>query len=185
MDPLDGTTNFAHGHPFHAVSVGCAVGERPVLGAVAAGGVLYVIASGAPDFEVSSGFAGLGETADQLLVVGDLGDLFLVQGRREAPGRAVEIRVRVGDRDEDRQLVRRDPDRERRRLRGDGDVAAPEDAHTVVLLLPAGTSAHMEAGIASGLGKHLVLIGEPAKPETLYLIFDECFSSVGAFLETI
>jgi myo-inositol-1(or 4)-monophosphatase len=35
-DPLDGTTNFVHGHPFWAVSVGLVEGGRPVLGAVVA-----------------------------------------------------------------------------------------------------------------------------------------------------
>ena len=34
VDPLDGTTNFVHGHPFHAVSVGLAVRGTPVLGAI-------------------------------------------------------------------------------------------------------------------------------------------------------
>jgi myo-inositol-1(or 4)-monophosphatase len=36
VDPLDGTTNFAHGHPFWAVSIGLARGDQPVLGAVRA-----------------------------------------------------------------------------------------------------------------------------------------------------
>lgn len=35
-DPLDGTTNFVHGHPFWAVSVGLCIARRPVLGAVVA-----------------------------------------------------------------------------------------------------------------------------------------------------
>jgi myo-inositol-1(or 4)-monophosphatase len=35
-DPLDGTTNFAHGHPFFAVSVGLMVGSEAVLGVVVA-----------------------------------------------------------------------------------------------------------------------------------------------------
>ncbi|MGD0678865.1 MAG: inositol monophosphatase family protein [Polyangiaceae bacterium] len=36
VDPIDGTTNFVHGHPFWCVSVGLTVGGRPVLGAVVA-----------------------------------------------------------------------------------------------------------------------------------------------------
>lgn len=36
VDPIDGTTNFVHGHPFYCVSVGLLVGESPVLGAVVA-----------------------------------------------------------------------------------------------------------------------------------------------------
>jgi myo-inositol-1(or 4)-monophosphatase len=36
VDPLDGTTNFVHGHPFHAVSIGLLWDDRPALGAVVA-----------------------------------------------------------------------------------------------------------------------------------------------------
>ena len=37
VDPLDGTTNFVHGHPFYCVSIGLVVGEgAPVVGAVVA-----------------------------------------------------------------------------------------------------------------------------------------------------
>lgn len=36
VDPLDGTTNFVHGHPFYCVSIGLLVGKTPVLGAVVA-----------------------------------------------------------------------------------------------------------------------------------------------------
>lgn len=36
VDPLDGTTNFVHGHPFYCVSVGLLAGLDPVLGAVVA-----------------------------------------------------------------------------------------------------------------------------------------------------
>jgi len=36
VDPLDGTTNFAHGHPFFSVSIALYDGDRPVLGVVVA-----------------------------------------------------------------------------------------------------------------------------------------------------
>jgi myo-inositol-1(or 4)-monophosphatase len=36
VDPLDGTTNFVHGHFFYCVSVGLVVGRRPLLGVVVA-----------------------------------------------------------------------------------------------------------------------------------------------------
>lgn len=36
VDPIDGTTNFVHGHPFWCVSVGLTERGRPVLGAVVA-----------------------------------------------------------------------------------------------------------------------------------------------------
>lgn len=65
------------------------------------------------------------------------------------------------------------------------DLEGLKAADTVVLLLPAGTSAHIEAGIAFGLGKKLILIGEPEKPETLYYIFNERHDAPEGFLETI
>ncbi len=37
VDPLDGTTNFIHQHPFHCASVAVAVDGRPVAGAVVSG----------------------------------------------------------------------------------------------------------------------------------------------------
>ncbi|MGO8999512.1 MAG: inositol monophosphatase family protein [Polyangiaceae bacterium] len=36
VDPIDGTTNFVHGHPFYCVSIGLVVGVLPVVGAVVA-----------------------------------------------------------------------------------------------------------------------------------------------------
>jgi myo-inositol-1(or 4)-monophosphatase len=36
VDPIDGTTNFVHGHPFWCVSVGLVLGGRPLLGAIVA-----------------------------------------------------------------------------------------------------------------------------------------------------
>jgi myo-inositol-1(or 4)-monophosphatase len=36
VDPIDGTTNFVHGHPFWCVSVGLALAGRPLLGVVVA-----------------------------------------------------------------------------------------------------------------------------------------------------
>lgn len=34
VDPIDGTTNFVHGFPFSAVSIGLAVNKTPVVGVV-------------------------------------------------------------------------------------------------------------------------------------------------------
>jgi myo-inositol-1(or 4)-monophosphatase len=36
VDPIDGTTNFAHGHPFFAVSIGLCHRHRPILGVILA-----------------------------------------------------------------------------------------------------------------------------------------------------
>ena len=35
IDPLDGTTNFTHGYPFFATSIGLTFQQQPVLGAIA------------------------------------------------------------------------------------------------------------------------------------------------------
>jgi myo-inositol-1(or 4)-monophosphatase len=47
VDPVDGTTNYAHGHPFSCVSIGLAERGTPVLGVVHAP-MLGVIWSGGP-----------------------------------------------------------------------------------------------------------------------------------------
>ena len=65
------------------------------------------------------------------------------------------------------------------------DLKGLKEAESVILLLPAGTSAHIEAGIAYGLGKELILIGQPEKPETLYLIFNKRFDTIEEFLKSI
>lgn len=65
------------------------------------------------------------------------------------------------------------------------DLAGLKNAEKVILLQPGGLSAHMEAGIAFGLGKSLIMVGEPTKPETLYLMFEERYSSADDFLYSI
>jgi len=65
------------------------------------------------------------------------------------------------------------------------DLNGLVNAEVIALLLPAGNSAHMEAGIAYGLHKKLILIGKPEKPETLYYIFNEHYDSPEDFLKTI
>ncbi len=65
------------------------------------------------------------------------------------------------------------------------DMDALKNAETVVMLLPAGKAAHMEAGAAYGLGKKLVLIGEVENPETLYLMFEKRYPTIESFLETL
>jgi nucleoside 2-deoxyribosyltransferase len=65
------------------------------------------------------------------------------------------------------------------------DLKGLKNADKVILFLPAGTSAHIEIGIAFGLGKPLILIGEPEKPESLYLIFKERYRNADEFLKSI
>ncbi len=65
------------------------------------------------------------------------------------------------------------------------DMEGLLNAETVVFLLPGGISAHIEAGIAHGKGKKVILIGEPEKAETLYYIFDEYYKTSEEFLESV
>ena len=65
------------------------------------------------------------------------------------------------------------------------DLDGLKNAQKVIVLLPAGNSVHIEAGIAFGLGKKLILIGEPEKPDSLYLIFKERYKTVEDFLGSI
>jgi len=67
----------------------------------------------------------------------------------------------------------------------EADLDGLKNADTVIMLLPAGNSVHIEAGIAYGLGKKLILIGEPEKPDSLYLIFKERYKDIDDFLKTV
>ena len=53
------------------------------------------------------------------------------------------------------------------------------------MLLPAGKSCHVEAGVAYGLGKKCILIGEQKEAESLYLIFNEVYATENDFLKTL
>ncbi len=65
VDPLDGTTNFVHGHPFWCVSVGLVAGDRPLLGVVVA-----------PCLRLEwTGAAGLASRNGEPCRVSDVGDL--------------------------------------------------------------------------------------------------------------
>ncbi len=65
------------------------------------------------------------------------------------------------------------------------DMDGLKNADTIVMLLPAGKAAHMEAGAAYGLGKKMILIGEVENPETLYLMFEKRYPTIESFLETL
>jgi len=64
----------------------------------------------------------------------------------------------------------------------DQDMDALRKSESFVLLLPAGKSAHIEAGTAYGLGKRLIQIGNQKAAESLYLIFDRVSPDIDAFL---
>jgi mRNA-degrading endonuclease HigB of HigAB toxin-antitoxin module len=65
------------------------------------------------------------------------------------------------------------------------DMQAERNSDNFILLLPAGKSCHIEAGVAYGLGKKCILIGEQKEAESLYLIFQEIYNTEEEFLNTI
>ena len=54
---------------------------------------------------------------------------------------------------------------------------ALQNSRNLLLVLPAGKAAHIESGIAYGLGKKCYAIGEYEATDTLYNIFEEIFST--------
>lgn len=60
-----------------------------------------------------------------------------------------------------------------------------KESDVVILLLPAGISSHLEAGISYGWGKKLILIGPINKPEIVYLIFDKIYLDMSSFLQDL
>lgn len=67
----------------------------------------------------------------------------------------------------------------------DVDMNALKESEALILLLPAGKSAHLEAGVAYGMGKHCIVIGEQKKTESLYLIFNEFYDSADDFIRSL
>ncbi len=67
------------------------------------------------------------------------------------------------------------------------DLNGLKNSDNFLLVLPAGKSAHIEAGIAYGLGKKCYAIGEYDVTDSLYLIFDKIFKNeneLKSFLES-
>ncbi len=56
------------------------------------------------------------------------------------------------------------------------DMEGEKASKNLLLVLPAGKSAHIEAGIAYGMGKKCYAIGEYDVTDSLYLIFDKIFA---------
>lgn len=55
------------------------------------------------------------------------------------------------------------------------DLEGEKNSNNLLLILPAGKAAHIEAGIAYGLGKKCYAIGEYEATDTLYNIFEKIF----------
>lgn len=65
-------------------------------------------------------------------------------------------------------------------------MEAEKNSENFLLVLPAGKSGHIEAGVAYGMGKKCYAIGEFDATDSLYNIFEEIFSSkeeLKSFLE--
>jgi hypothetical protein len=62
-------------------------------------------------------------------------------------------------------------------------MGALKSSAALVLVFPVGFSGHMELGAAYGMGKPCYGVGEPSKPETLYLMLDEIFPDKTSFQE--
>jgi len=60
------------------------------------------------------------------------------------------------------------------------DMQAQRDSDNFLLVLPAGISGHVEAGIAYGVGKKCYAVGVTEKTETLYNIFEYIFPDLNA-----
>ncbi len=68
------------------------------------------------------------------------------------------------------------------------DMEAERNSKNLLLVLPAGKSGHIEAGVAYGLGKKCYAIGEYEATDSLYNIFENIFSNkeeLSKFLENI
>ena len=57
------------------------------------------------------------------------------------------------------------------------DLDGEKNSKNLLLVLPAGKAAHIEAGIAYGLGKKCYAIGEYEATDTLYNIFESIFEN--------
>jgi hypothetical protein len=67
------------------------------------------------------------------------------------------------------------------------DKGALDWCDTLVLVMPCGRSAHLEAGYASGQGKTVIVLLREDKfePELMYLLLTRCVTSVPELLEAL
>lgn len=65
------------------------------------------------------------------------------------------------------------------------DMEGLTASKALILVFPSGLAAHMEVGVAYGMGKKCYAIGQPEKPETLYLMFDKIFPDVDQLIKEL
>lgn len=62
-------------------------------------------------------------------------------------------------------------------------MEAEKNSENLLLVLPAGKSGHIEAGVAYGMGKKCYAIGEFDATDSLYNIFEEIFENENELIE--
>jgi hypothetical protein len=65
------------------------------------------------------------------------------------------------------------------------DMKGIRNSKEFIMLLPIGKSGHIEAGVAYGLGKKCILIGQQKETESNYLIFSKVYSTIDDFVESL
>lgn len=65
------------------------------------------------------------------------------------------------------------------------DLTGLEESDVFIMLLPAGKTSHIAAGIAYGFGKHLILIGNLDYAESHYFVFDADFKTIEDYISTL
>jgi len=64
----------------------------------------------------------------------------------------------------------------------DSDLAGLTQCDCFIMLMPAGRGVHMQAGIAYGFNKQMVLIGELESVEVHYMMFDQWHKNIESYL---
>jgi hypothetical protein len=65
------------------------------------------------------------------------------------------------------------------------DMEPLKESEALILLLPAGKSGHIEAGIMYGWGRKCIVIGEVEETDSLYLIFSEDYPDIDNFISSL
>lgn len=65
------------------------------------------------------------------------------------------------------------------------NMTSIEESDILILLLPAGKTSHISAGVGYGFGKRLVLIGTLDRAESHYFIFDEDHKTIEDYIASL
>lgn len=67
----------------------------------------------------------------------------------------------------------------------EAEMEGLKQSDVVVMLEPAGHSSLIEAGVGYGLGKKVIIVGAVERPEVFYLICQEIYPDITAFLNDL